>query len=217
MPSTSVMFIPASRWKPRWAARHRPTPCRESTADPNHEPGGPRRAAAVPAALAAVAHDASAGLRGEAQQLRVVGRGAATIPKVRVARRRRTRPALHLRHRGPGPLGDEARARRRPRQTCPPDCRNASNRPFATYASASAAEPMLRDTRIALRIDGRGSRRPARRAPATGRSRPGTSLSDAWTATPPRHAGPPTAAENVSPRIGSWTTPTVGTRPRRGR
>ena len=33
----------------------------------------------------------------------------------------------------------------------PPDWRNASNRPFATYASASAAEPVLRDARMALR------------------------------------------------------------------
>ena len=36
---------------------------------------------------------------------------------------------------------------------------NASNRPLATYASARAAEPMLRDTRIALRV--------ARTRPAT--------------------------------------------------
>ena len=33
----------------------------------------------------------------------------------------------------------------------PPDWMNASNRPFATYASASADEPIVRDTRIALR------------------------------------------------------------------
>ena len=92
----------------------------------------------------------------------------------------------------------------------PPAWMNASNRPLATYASASAAEPMLRDTRIALRV--------ARTRPATPRPDSASeatrsssrSLSDTTTARPSSVAGPPAAAAKVSSRIGSWMTPTAG-------
>src|SRR5262249_3928392 len=78
--------------------------------------------------------------------------GAATIPTERVAR-----PMSN--HVAPAMSATVAPARSAlspaaatPHADIPADWRNASNRPFATYASASAAEPMFRDTRIALRI-----------------------------------------------------------------
>ena len=72
----------------------------------------------------------------------------------------------------------------------PPDCRNASNRPFATYASASAAEPVLRDARTARRTARPrvATARPPRASETTQSvSRP---CADAWTTRSPEHRRP---------------------------
>ena len=37
-----------------------------------------------------------------------------------------------------------------------------------------------------------------------------SSFAEAWTSASPSHAGPSATAENVSPRIGSWTAPAAG-------
>ena len=98
----------------------------------------------------------------------------------------------------------------------PPDWTNASNRPFATYASASADEPIVRDTRIALRV---ARARVATARPPSARwttQSVSVSFSEARIggespAIRDSHAPPSATALNVSPRIGSWTAPAAGT------
>jgi hypothetical protein len=92
----------------------------------------------------------------------------------------------------------------------------ASNRPFAMYASANAADPIDREMRIAfLTLRARVTTdRPDRAIEIT--KSDSLSLSDAVTAWLGRprgdvsSAGPSAVAAKVSDRVGSCTTPTLG-------
>ena len=80
----------------------------------------------------------------------------------------------------------------------PPDWTKASNRPFATYARASAEEPIVRDTRIALRT---ARARVATARPPSARwttQSVSASFSEAWIAAIPR--SPPATHPRRRPR-----------------
>ena len=138
------------------------------------------------------------------------GAGAATMPVARVARVRSNQgpPSIEVTVAPPSAAMRPAAAMSqsdRPRHWT-----KASNRPLPTHARPSAALPMERGTRTALRT---ASSRRAK--PLGGRAMEMTlsprSPSKAWMALAVHAWRPgPRTALNRSPRIGSMTTPTVG-------
>ena len=92
----------------------------------------------------------------------------------------------------------------------PPCWMKASNRPLATYASASADEPIDREIRISLRT---ARARVAADRPESAiwiTKSDSLSLSDAVIGRSLSVAGPSAVAANSSFRVGSRTTPATG-------